>query len=389
MKILYVSPYPPAADGIGDYTWLLADSAAAAGHEIRVLVPYAAREAPPEVIGSLAPPGRRNDVLMQAVEQWRPDIVHVQFAIAAFGARTAALLRCLERIHSDLRIPVIATMHELERESALLPVVARLVHRRLAGLSDHIIVHTESSRDALLDIVPMSMENVSVIQHLSALPRLRGSDTCGLRGRFALGDARVLLAFGFINPQKGLEDLISAIGILRDTRPACVDDLRVVIAGGVRTRHGPFRLMELADRVYLARLIRQVRRRHLRGVVIRTGYVPDDDVAGWLDLADAVVLPYRTASQSGVAALALACGVPVLASAVGGLPALLAGSPWFYPPRSPARMADTIERFLTTTQPGRERSAQPLRADDGASAATVSVYRAVMAGPTVRDPRVA
>jgi glycosyltransferase involved in cell wall biosynthesis len=74
--------------------------------------------------------------------------------------------------------------------------------------------------------------------------------------------------------------------------------------------------------------------------------VPEAEIAGWFGAADAAVLPYRRIEQSGVAGLALAFGTPVLASQVGGLDELFAGSPWTFPARSPERLARTITRFL-------------------------------------------
>jgi glycosyltransferase involved in cell wall biosynthesis len=53
------------------------------------------------------------------------------------------------------------------------------------------------------------------------------------------------------------------------------------------------------------------------------GWVPEGDVPTLLAAADLVVLPYRAGSQSAVAPMALAAGVPVLSTRVGGLPELV------------------------------------------------------------------
>jgi glycosyltransferase involved in cell wall biosynthesis len=52
----------------------------------------------------------------------------------------------------------------------------------------------------------------------------------------------------------------------------------------------------------------------------RPGYVPNEELAPYLSAADAVVLPYTSATQSAVAQLAFAAGKPVITTAVGGLP---------------------------------------------------------------------
>ena len=84
MRILYVSPYPPARDGIGTYTHVLASAAISAGHQARIVTPRAMPDAPAEVIGALGV--RRADLLAlrAIVADWHPDVIHVQFAVPAF-----------------------------------------------------------------------------------------------------------------------------------------------------------------------------------------------------------------------------------------------------------------------------------------------------------------
>lgn len=67
--------------------------------------------------------------------------------------------------------------------------------------------------------------------------------------------------------------------------------------------------------------------RRISGVSVEHRWFTDEELPGLLTWADAVVLPYREASQSGVAALALAAGRFVLATKVGGLPEQLANQP--------------------------------------------------------------
>jgi glycosyltransferase involved in cell wall biosynthesis len=67
--------------------------------------------------------------------------------------------------------------------------------------------------------------------------------------------------------------------------------------------------------------------RALPGVIVENRWVPEDEIGALLAWSDAVILPYREASQSGVAAAALAAGRWVVATRVGGLPEQLSGSP--------------------------------------------------------------
>jgi glycosyltransferase involved in cell wall biosynthesis len=105
-----------------------------------------------------------------------------------------------------------------------------------------------------------------------------------------------LLSFGRLLPYKGLDLLAET---LRRLGPR--DDVEIRVVGG-----GP-------ESPAMAAL------RALPGVVVENRWVPEQEVGAVLGWADAVVLPYTEASQSGVAAAALASGRRVVATRVGGL----------------------------------------------------------------------
>jgi glycosyltransferase involved in cell wall biosynthesis len=113
-----------------------------------------------------------------------------------------------------------------------------------------------------------------------------------------------LLSFGRLLPYKGLDLLAEALARL-GPRPG----LAVRVVGS-----GP-------ESATLAAL------RALPGVTVENRWVPEDEVGCLLGWSDALVLPYREASQSGVAAAAIAAGRRVLATRVGGLEEQLAGAP--------------------------------------------------------------
>jgi glycosyltransferase involved in cell wall biosynthesis len=347
VKVLYLSPYPPARDGIGSYTWTLANAVKDRGAEIAIVVPRAYSDSPPEVIGALTWAGHNYGDMRSVVAAWKPDIIHVQFAIAAFGGRTTALLRWLAVLQRDVGVPIVATLHEYSRESLLLPLLGRAIHRYVASRCDVIVVHTSSAVTGVISRCGLPATKVVLIPHPTAAPAPCTS-SAELRARFELGDARVLLAFGFIHIDKGLDDLVRALSIVRQKSPGLLDNVRVVVAGAVRSRQGVFRVFEARDRFHLVRISSLVRRHGLQRSLVMTGYVPTGDVAGWFDLAAAAVLPYRRTEQSGVASLAQSFGIPVLASQVGGLAEQFKGTPWTFPPAAPMHLADTLIRFLTT-----------------------------------------
>lgn len=118
------------------------------------------------------------------------------------------------------------------------------------------------------------------------------------------GDAIHLLCFGRLLAYKGLDLLADALARL-GPQPRLA--IRVVGSG--------------PDSAELQRL------RAMPNVTVENRWVPEAELGDLLAWADALVLPYREASQSGVAALALSAGRRVLATRVGGLPEQLGGEP--------------------------------------------------------------
>jgi glycosyltransferase involved in cell wall biosynthesis len=113
-----------------------------------------------------------------------------------------------------------------------------------------------------------------------------------------------LLCFGRLLPYKGLDLLAAA---LESLPPQVAIEVRIV-GSGPESR--------ALDAL-----------RSCRGVTVENRWVPETEIGSLLAWSDALILPYREASQSGVAAAALAAGRPVIATRVGGLREQLSGAP--------------------------------------------------------------
>jgi glycosyltransferase involved in cell wall biosynthesis len=113
---------------------------------------------------------------------------------------------------------------------------------------------------------------------------------------------RRLLFFGRLLPYKGLDLLASALAL---------GGLDVVV-----------RVVGLGPETAVLGALRAC-----PGVTVENGWVPEAEIGALLAWSDAVILPYREASQSGVVAAAIAAGRPVIATRVGGLEEQLAGVP--------------------------------------------------------------
>jgi glycosyltransferase involved in cell wall biosynthesis len=127
------------------------------------------------------------------------------------------------------------------------------------------------------------------------------------RKGLAIGDGdKVILFFGFIRRYKGLDILLEAMADPR-IRGA---GIRLLVAGEFYEDEKPYR--EQIERSGIGDLL-----------LLRTDFIPDSEVRYYLCAADAVVQPYRNATQSGVTPLAYYFEKPMIVSNVGGLPGLV------------------------------------------------------------------
>jgi glycosyltransferase involved in cell wall biosynthesis len=119
-------------------------------------------------------------------------------------------------------------------------------------------------------------------------------------------DEFVFLFFGFIRKYKGLDLLLEAVHKLKEKSK----NFKVLIAGEF-----------YEDRKQYDELIQQLNINEQ--LILKTDFIPDSEVKYYLCAADAVVQPYRNATQSGVTPLAYHFEVPMIVTNVGGLPALV------------------------------------------------------------------
>jgi glycosyltransferase involved in cell wall biosynthesis len=230
--------------------------------------------------------------------------------------------------------PLVLTAHDvLPREPRRGQLAAQ---RRLYDRVDAVVVHSEHGRDRLVDELGVAPEKVRVIAH-GAFGHL--TDVPGQRPlppALAQVAKPVVLFFGLMRPYKGLDVLLEA---WRD-----VDDAELWIVGMPRMDIGPLRASGPPS-------VRWVPR-----------FLPDEELGAYFRRADLVVLPYREIDQSGVLFTALAFGVPLLLSAVGGFPELAEqGAAALVAPGDSAALAAELRRLLAD-RPAREALAAGARA---------------------------
>jgi glycosyltransferase involved in cell wall biosynthesis len=276
----------------------------------------------------------------RAVVDFRPDLVVVQWWHPFFAPAFRSIATRVRRGH---RAPCVYLCHNvLPHESGR---ADRTVVRWGLARADACLVQSEEDRGKLRALLPRVP--VAVHPHPMYTQFARGDMTREeARRRLQVG-GRVLLFFGLVRAYKGLRTLLAA-----HARVAEALDATLLVVGEFYEDRKPYDAL-------IASL----------GIAARTRvidrYIPDDEVAVYFCAADLVVLPYKSATQSGITQAAFAFGRPVVVTAVGGLPDVVDDGVTGYvvPPENPAALADAIERFFATDAAARMERAIRAGAD--------------------------
>ncbi|HCL05038.1 MAG TPA: glycosyl transferase family 1 [Chitinophagaceae bacterium] len=119
-------------------------------------------------------------------------------------------------------------------------------------------------------------------------------------------DKNIILFFGFIRQYKGLDLLLKALAILKEKQLAPT----LLIAGEFYENEQQYQ--QLIDQLNIRDLL-----------ILRTDFIPDNEVRNYLCAADFVIQPYRHATQSGITPLSYHFEKPMLVTNVGALPAMV------------------------------------------------------------------
>ncbi|MBT0772046.1 glycosyltransferase [Kineosporia sp. J2-2] len=396
MRTLIVSPLPPRRDGIGDYSAKLVRAYRDHGDEVGALTLAPTTESLAHVgLVSFSP--RRWLRTLRGALAWKPDVVHVQHAIATYGPHLA-LIWPLVAVLRLRGVRVVITHHEVTRDVERLGPPGRVYYALVSRLAHRLHVHTDAAAQGL----PAGLRPRVLVRPHPVYPLPTATTTADrLRARHGLHGRRVALLFGYVNAEKGIAEAIEAFAVLvgQETgQPGDAAPAALVVAGEVRPRPSGFTRFEAADRAYLASLHALVDEHDLHGRVIFTGRVPDGEIAAWLELADVLLLPYTRTEQSGVANLAIAAGTPVLATRTGGLEDLFGDRLPMIGSLAPAGFAGDLAAALADPAGLRARAVAAYAdlAGSGSAADLVAALRpeagspaaagATAAGPAPADP---
>ncbi len=315
MRVLFIAgEFPPDVGGVGDYTALLGRHLAGAGVEVGVLTRAGAAA---KVAGvGVFPLVRRWDSgawwpILKAAQQFRPDVVHLQYQAAAFGLAPAAILLplVLRRLGAH---PVAVTFHDL-RPPYLFPKAGPL--RRLAV---ELVYQTSAGAVATngADLVRLQgvwfppgrarppLAFIPIGSNIPVVPA-NPEDLARLRRDHGIGPDEPLVGyFGLMNWSKGVELVLEACRRAADLGLK----IRLVLVGGGAGRTDP------TNPAYARAIKRRVAELGLGERTLWTGPLPAEDVSRWLQAIDLLLLPYLDGAslRRGSLVAALVHGRPVV-----------------------------------------------------------------------------
>lgn len=179
----------------------------------------------------------------------------------------------------------------------------RFLAKHVLVNGDYFIVQSAQDENDLKSIKKDAHYRKTVLPTFNAF---KLQDLTREEGRKQLGlsaDDKVLLFFGFVREYKGLKHLINALPRVVRKLP----DTKLLIVGDFD-----------GDKEAYVNLIREQKVEEF--IEIHDGYIPDKEVEKFFAAADLVVLPYESATQSGIVQIAYGFEKPVIVTNVGGLP---------------------------------------------------------------------
>lgn len=228
------------------------------------------------------------------------DVVCLQHEYGIYGGAAGSFILALLR---DLRIPVTTTLHTiLERPDA----DQRRVLKELSALSDRLVVMSERGASMLQKIYDVPGDKIDLIPHgILDMPFVDPNfykDQFGVEGKY------VLLTFGLLSPNKGIEKVLESLPEVVKVIP----NLVYIILGA--THPNLVREQGEAYRLSLERLAQDLGIR--RNVSFYNRFVGLEELKIFLGVTDIYITPYQNAAQttSGTLAYAFGCGKAVIST---------------------------------------------------------------------------
>lgn len=277
------------------------------------------------------------------------DVISVQHEYGIFGGKAGSHLLPLLR---ELRMPIVTTLHTIVAQPGL---HQRRVMDEITALSDRLVVMTARGADLLCEVHHVDEEKIDVIPH--GIPNIPFS---GSKSRLGVEGRPLILTFGLLSPDKGIENVIDALPVIRSHYPDAV----YIVLGATHPH-----IIERQGETYRLMIEDRAKRLGVDGnVIFHNRFVSPAELSEFIAATDIYITPYLNPEQitSGTLAYAVGAGKAVISTPYAYAQELLADGrgvlvPWKDPGAIAAAIIDLLDDAHKRMEM-RQRAAQHGRA---------------------------
>lgn len=310
MKFAFISTYPPQKCGIGTFTNNLIKSIAE-NFGYKELVPnlYVVAisdkeptyEYPSEVAFVVNQNIQRDYVAAaKFINYNKVDACILEHEFGIFGGESGVYILSLV---SRLEVPLIVTFHTVIREPTY---IQKVIVQELSHRAEKVVVMSQKAVKFLLDVYNIDEKKIEVIEH--GVPVGKVYDRDAVREKFNFTNKTVLLTFGLLSRNKGIETVIKAL-------PKVVEKHKNVLYIVLGNTH-PKIVSRYGEeyREYLLRLVKEFRIEEY--VYFYKNFLPEDLLMEYLYAIDIYITPYLNEAQitSGTLSYAIGAGAAVIST---------------------------------------------------------------------------
>lgn len=303
-KVCLISTYPPRACGIATFTFDLRKALLESGYNSSVIAitnELDSFDYPSEVVFEIRQ-NRLSDYRLAAefINFSGVDLVCLQHEFGIFGGNHG---RYVAELLLNLQKPVVTTLHtvlstptEGLKETLL----------RIADISDHLVVLSNKAISILKDVYGIPEGKISMIHH--GVPDMPFVDPNFYKDKFKVEGRLVILTFGLISRNKGIEFMLEALPPVVERHPEIVYIVLGATHPEVKRREGE------EYRLWLKRRTRELNLEN--HVIFFDRYVDFEQLCEFIGACDIYVTPYQSREQivSGTLAYAVGTGKAIIST---------------------------------------------------------------------------
>ncbi|MGH9433522.1 MAG: glycosyltransferase family 4 protein, partial [Terriglobia bacterium] len=228
------------------------------------------------------------------------DIVCLQHEFGIFGGPVGSHVLALVR---ELKMPIVTTLHTvLLRPNS----DQRRVMQELIARSTRLVVMTERGRQMLLEVYQAPADKIDLIPH--GIPDMPFVDPNYYKDQFGVEGRVVVLTFGLLSPNKGIENVLNALPLILAEFP----DVVYMVLGATH----PNELREQGEAYRLSLEILAKKNKIEKNVIFYNRFVELEELKEFIGAADLYITPYLNEAQitSGTLAYAFGTGKAVIST---------------------------------------------------------------------------